>query len=609
MDTKATVFPAWSETDWRKAAEAALKGASLDKLVTHTVDGLRIEPVYQPADGPRALRAGGPWRVIARLDNPDAREANSQALEDLAGGADGLQVVFAGAIGAYGFGLKRSDPDTLRLAFDGVQFDAGVRFELDLGPNGPEEALAVANHIRAVNAEPAISAVSFGLDPFGVAARGVFPSDWSAQVRPYVDAALDLKSGRFKGPYFVADARSVNAAGGSASQELAFALGAGVSLLRALEDAGIGPDEGRGMIAFRLSAHAEEFIELAKFRALRIVWARVEEACGLAPRPAYVQAESAWRMMTRRDPYVNVMRGTIAAFAAGLGGADSVSVLPHPLAVGLPGSLARRLARNGQLVILRESHLGFVDDPAAGAGGFEGLTKALGDKGWAAFQEIEAKGGLPAVLADGSFQGQVAQNAAALTRDIARIKTPITGVSAHPQLADVPADIAPGSPPPTRSPVADGALAPMRLAEPFEELRDRSDAALNQRSERAKAYLVAIGPEPVHRRRVAYMREWFEAGGVLSIYDGEAATPDEAVARLRASGAGLACLCSDDVTYATRAAAYAAALKAAGVKALTLAGRPGELEQSLREAGVDNFIFLGGDAVAALQDLYQRNAA
>ncbi len=609
MVTEATVFPAWSEADWRKAAETALKGANLDKLATRTADGLRIEPVYQPGNGPRALRADGPWRVMARLDNPDAREANSQALEDLAGGADGLQVVFAGAVGAYGFGLKRSDPEALRLAFDGVQFDAGARFELDLGPNGPEEARAVANHIRAVNAEPAISAVSFGLDPFAAAARGAFPSDWAAQVKPCVDAALELKAGRFKGPYFVADARSVNAAGGGASQELAFALGAGVSLLRALADVGVAPEQGRGMIAFRLAADAEEFIELAKFRALRIVWARVEEACGLAPRAACVQAESAWRMMTRRDPYVNVMRGTIAAFAAGLGGADSVSVLPYPIAVGLPGSLARRLARNGQLVVLRESRLGFVDDPAAGAGGFEALTKALCDKGWTAFQEIEAIGGLPAALADGSFQSRVAENAAALKRDVARIKTPITGVSAHPQLADAPADIALGSPPPASIAVAAGALAPMRLAEPFEALRDRSDALLDQRGQRPKAYLVAIGSEPVHRRRVAYMREWFEAGGILSVYDGEAATPEQAVARLEASGAALACLCSDDETYATRAPAFAAAIKAAGVKGLTLAGRPGELEPNLRAAGVDNFIFLGGDAVAALGDLYQRLAA
>ena len=119
-----------------------------------------------------------------------------------------------------------------------MQFDAGTRFELDLGPNGPAEALAFADHIRSDGAEPAISSVSFGLDPFAAAARGPFPADWAAHVKPYVDAALELKAGRFAGPFFVADARSVHAAGGSAAQELAFALAAGVTLLRALGDAG-----------------------------------------------------------------------------------------------------------------------------------------------------------------------------------------------------------------------------------------------------------------------------------------------------------------------------------------------------------------------------------
>jgi len=608
VGAEAEVFPAWTEADWRKAAEAALKGASLDKLVARTADGVRIEPVYQPAEGPRALRAGGAWRVIARLDNPDAREASAQAQDDLANGADGLQVVFARAIGAYGFGLRRSDPEALGLAFDGVQFDAGTRFELDLGPDGPAEARAFRQRIRDAGAEPAISAVSFGLDPFAAAARGPFPADWSAHVNPYLDAALDLRSGRFAGPFFVADARSVHAAGGSAAQELAFALAAAVTLLRALGDAGVAPDAARAMLAFRLASDAEEFVSLAKFRALRILWARVEDACGLAPRAPYVQAESAWRMMTRRDPYVNVMRGTVAAFAAGLGGADTVSVLPHTLAVGLPDSLARRLARNGQLILLRESHLGFVADPAAGAGGFEALTKALGEKGWALFQEIEARGGLPSALVEGTFQRKVGENAAALRRDIARIKTPITGVSAHPQPDETPVDVAPGAPAPEPFASVEGALSPIRLAEPFEALRDRSDAILEKTGERPRAYLVAIGPEPAHRRRVAYMRDWLEAGGVASVYDGEAATPEDAVAKLAASRAPFACLCSDDATYAARGEAFAAAVKASGVKGLMFAGRPGDLEQGLRAAGVDEFVFVGGDAIAALEGLYKRVA-
>ena len=198
-----------------------------------------------------------------------------------------------------------------------------------------------------------------------------------------------------------------------------------MALLRRLDETGAPPREARALIAFRLAADADELATLSKFRALRIVWSRVEEACGFEPRAAYVQAESAWRMMTARDPYVNVMRGAAAAFSAGLGGATSVSVLPHTLAAGLPDGLARRLARNVQLILLRESNLGFVADPAAGAGAFEAMTRALCDKAWRLFQEIEGQGGLPSAVASGAFQRQVAASAAALVQDAARLKASI----------------------------------------------------------------------------------------------------------------------------------------------------------------------------------------
>jgi methylmalonyl-CoA mutase len=602
-------FPAWKEADWRKAAEAALKGANLDTLASSTADGVRIEPLYPPGEGPRPLQADGPWRVIARLDHPDAGEANAQALDDVAGGADGLQVVFSGAVGAYGFGLRRSDAATLHAAFDGVRFDQGLRFELDLGRAAADHARNIAALIERSGARPADCDVSFGLDPYAALAFGPLPADWDAHVEPFIGAALALRAKGFAGPLVVADARSTHAAGGAPGQELAFALGAAVALLRGLSAAGVPLDEARQRIAFRLAADADEFVTLSKFRALRLMWARVEEACGLEARAATVQAESAWRMMTARDPYVNVMRGAIAAFSAGLGGANSVSVLPHTLAAGLPDSLARRLARNGQLILLRESHLGFVADPAAGAGAFEALTRVLCDNGWTLFQEIEKEGGLAETLARGGFPLRVAENASRLRRDVARLKALITGVSAHADLAETRVELAPGAPERECDSVSEGALAPMRLAEPFEALRAQSDAILEASGERPKALLVALGPEPSHRRRVAFMREWLEAGGIEPFYEGEAETPVAAIKQLKTSGALLACLCGDDAAYAERGQTYAAAIKAAGVKGLSLAGRPRDAEAGLRAAGVDEFIFAGGDAAASLQGLYRRLGA
>ena len=603
---EAALFPRWSEADWRKAAEAALKGKSLESVTSRTADGVEIKPIYQPREGPRALRSNGPWRILARLDHPDPREANAQALDDIAGGAEGLQVVFSGALGSYGFGLKRDDSATLHAAFDRVRFDEGLSFELDLGRDGADRALKFAALIERQGARPPGCAISFGLDPFAPAAFGPFPRDWGTHAQPSVDAALALARAGFAGPLAVADARGVHAAGGSPGQELAFALGAGVAWLRALEAAGVALDEARGWVAFRLAADAEEFVSLPKFRALRLMWARIEEACGLEPRPILIQAESAWRMMTARDPYVNVMRATMAAIAAGLGGADSVSILPHTLALGLPDSLARRLARNSQLILLRESHLGFVADPAAGAGAFETLTLSLAENGWTRFQTIEAAGGLPAALASGAFQLEVLERAAALKEDAARMRSAITGLSTHPDLSERPVAATPGAPPRQAVAFGEGALRPIRLSEPFEALREASDELLAKTGTRPKTYLVALGPEPSHRRRVAFMRDWLESGGFEPVYDGEAATPEEAVERWKKCGAPLACLCGDDAAYAAYGAPFAKAIKAAGVTALSLAGRAGDAEAALRAAGVDAFVVSGGDAVAGLQDLYRR---
>ena len=178
----------------------------------------------------------------------------------------------------------------------------------------------------------------------------------------------------FKGPFALADGRVVHDAGGSEAQELAFALSLAsltCAYWKARHRARSGARGGR----FRLVADADQFLTLAKFRAIRLLWARIEEACGLAPKPAFVAAETAWRMLTRRDPYVNMLRATMATFAAGLAGADAITVLPHTLALGLPDSFARRVARNTQLVLLEESNLAKVSDPASGSGGIEALTQ------------------------------------------------------------------------------------------------------------------------------------------------------------------------------------------------------------------------------------------
>ena len=264
-------------------------------------------------------------------------------------------------------------------------------------------------------------------------------SDTPPQTPQRCEARLtDLRRRGFAGPFAAADARCVHDAGGTPAQELAFALSAGLTYLRALEDP--------TAIEFRLAADADQFATLAKFRAMRLMWNRVEQGCGLTPSPIRLSACSAWRMMAAVEPFVNVMRAALAAFAAGLGGADSVTLLPFSQAVGLPDAFARRLARNTQIVELREARLGHVADPAAGAGGFEALTEGLCEKAWELFQAFEAAGGLERALERGLVQSSIATAAAALKREVARAKIVLTGVNAHPHLETNPVAVLPDAP-------------------------------------------------------------------------------------------------------------------------------------------------------------------
>jgi methylmalonyl-CoA mutase len=422
----------------------------------------------------------------------------------------------------------------------------------------------------------------------------------------------------FKGPFAVADGRVIHDAGGSEVQELAFVLATGVAYLRTLEGAGVALDEARSMVYARLSADADQFLTLAKLRALRLLWAQVEQSCGLAPRPLLIAADTAWRMLTQRDPYVNMLRATVATFSAGLGGADAITVLPHTLALGLPDAFARRAARNTQLVLLEESNLAKVSDPAAGSGGIETLTQQLCEAAWQLFQEIEKAGGVFASLEQNLIQRKVAATRALREANIARRKEVLTGASEFPNLHESHVAVLDAKPialaPYGEARIKFDALAPMRLAAPFERLRDRSDRILKDTAARPKVFLANLGTPADFTARATFAKSFFETGGIEAIDFLPAPSSPLAAgemdftalaAAFKASGAALACLCSSDKVYVGQATAAAKALQAAGAKHIYLAGRPGEQEAAFRAAGVNDFIFAGGDALATLQEAYR----
>lgn len=224
-----------------------------------------------------------------------------------------------------------------------------------------------------------------------------------------------------------ADGRPYHEAGASEAQELAAVLATGVAYLRGWEDLGL--EAARDAISFTLVADADQFLTIAKSRALRRLWARVEQACGLEPKPIRLHAETAWRMLTRSDPHTNILRNTIAAASAILGGADSLTVLPHTRALGLPDAFARRIARNTSLVLLDEANLGRVADTSAGAGAFEALTETLCKEAWQLFQDLERDGGFVQALQSGTWQTRIAAVRATRRAALASGEATIVGVT------------------------------------------------------------------------------------------------------------------------------------------------------------------------------------
>ncbi len=604
----AAEFPPTSQADWRKLVEAALRGASFEKrLTSQTYDGLRIEPLYpRAADAkPVARRAPGTaWTLMQRVDHPDPAAANAQALQDLENGASGLTLVFAGSLNANGYGLDAS-PETMARLLDGVELDAGITIDFNLSSPTRTAVQHFAALVKSRNYSPAAVDLRASLNPIGgFAASGTSPRPWTELSKIFAAGVRDLAEQGFRGPFAVADGRIIHNAGGSEAQELAFAIAAAVDCLRAFEASGVPLDAARGMIYFRLATDDDQFLTMAKFRAVRKLWARVEAACGLAPKPTTVAAETAWRMMTKRDPYVNMLRTTIAITAAGLGGADNIAVLPHTAALGLPDAFARRVARNTQLILLEESNLAKVADPAAGSGAIEDLTAKLCAAAWAQFQEIEKAGGAWAALEQGLVQKNVAAVRTERQKAAARRKDALTGTSdfsnLHEQVAAV-LEVAPVViPKEIAATVTTEPLPSIRMAEPFERLRDASDRLLAKTGARPKVFLANLGKLSDFTARAMFAKNLYEAGGIEAPSNDGFKGQAEMIAAFKASGAKLACLCSSDKVYQTQAAETARALTEAGA-IVHLAGRPGDNEGPWRAAGAKSFVFMGCDVLATLK--------
>jgi methylmalonyl-CoA mutase len=462
-------------------------------------------------------------------------------------------------------------------------------------------AREVATLIKNRGIVPGAVDLRFSINPIGgFAAAGRSARGWQELAASLAATIAALTNDGFRGPFAVADGRVIHNAGGSEAQELAFALASAVAYLRALEQSGLALQAAYDAIYFRLTADADQFLTTAKFRALRKLWARVASATGISAKPAIVTAETAWRMLTRRDAYGNILRSTIAVAAAGLGGADAITVLPHTATLGLPDAFARRVARNMQLVLLEESNLARVAEPAAGSGAFEALTEQLCLAAWTQFQEIEHAGGAWAALESGLVQRNVAAVRAARQQAVACGKEILTGTNAYPDIAETPPAVLDVAPRAAASDDAATVTAPpllrLRLAEPFEALRDKSDRMLAATGARPKVFLATLGTPEEFTARANFAQNFFEAGGIEAL--------GGAISEYQAARAGIACLCASAKVPEPELASAAAALKRNGARHIYFARWPAAREDILRAAGVQTFIDEGCDALATLNEAY-----
>ncbi|MFC8954358.1 methylmalonyl-CoA mutase family protein [Streptomyces sp. NPDC057101] len=568
----------------RKSGKEVSGDAAEAALSTLLEDGLDTRPLYTARDtAPDAGLPGfAPFTRGGRAEGNtpggwDVRQRHLAAdgdavLADLENGVTSLW------LGVGGTGIPVA---SLGSVLDGVYLDlAPVVLDAGEATEAAAERLFRLYEERGVAADTARG--NLGADPLGHEARTGRPAYDLASVAGLARRCAD----RYPGVRaLTVDALPYHEAGGSAAQELGCSLATGVAYLRGLTGAGLSVAEACAQLEFRYAATADQFLTIAKLRAARRLWARVAEVCGAREAGAQRQhAVTSTVMMTRRDPWVNMLRTTVATLAAGVGGADSVTVLPFDEALGLPDAFARRIARNTSTVLIEESHLSRVIDPAGGSWYVERLTDELAHAAWEFFQDIERAGGQQAALRSGAVGERLAATWAARSAKLATRREPITGVSEFPNLTEKPVDRAPAPEPPA------GGLPRVRRDEDFEALRARSDAHLAATGARPRVYLAALGPAAAHSARLAFADNLFRTGGIEPVTDG---TFEE-------SGAQEVCLCSSDTVYEEQAEATARDLREAGARHVFLAGRPGPY------AGVDTYAFAGCDAVALLSTTLDR---
>jgi methylmalonyl-CoA mutase len=658
--TFAAAFPPATAEQWRAIVDKALRGAPFEKrLVTRLYEGIAVQPLYTADDwsssgdpsgfpgsspftrGGHASGAGTEgWAVLTEHTLPDPKQTNKAILADLMRGATAIDLHFD-RTGEPGIVIDTLDD--LDQVLDEVLPEL-VPLSLDAGHDAVAAAAMLAALWRRRSVPPTEARGAFDVDPIGtLASTGSLPESLEHALARLAELAIWTHERYANVTAVGIDSSPYYEAGATETQDLAAAMSTGVAYLRALTAGGMEVDAAFGQMTFTMSVGCDQFLSIAKLRAARRLWARIAEACGASEsaRTMKLRARTARRIMSQRDPWVNMLRTTVAGFAAGAGGADSVTILPFDTALGVSDDFARRIARNTQILLKEEAYVSRVTDPAGGSWYVETLTEQLAHAAWEAFQSIESRGGIAAVLSDGSLAAEIEASWAERQKNVARRKDALTGVSEFPNISEAPVVRSQLTPRPQSadskkdtplssiddaiaaleagtslsavsgnlaagSPVQITPLPLHRIHEDFEALRDAADRHKATSGAWPTIFLVNMGTVAQHTARSTFSKNFFEAGGIQALGNDGFLEPSAAAEAFRKSGAKIAILCGVDALYETDAVSFAAALKDAGVVHLFQAGNPGVRKEDYEKAGVDEFISIGADVLSVLKSTLVR---
>lgn len=603
-------FPPISSSEWKEKINADLKGADFEKkLVWKTEEGLKVQPYYRQEDLEKLSVNTAPgafpfvrgneaeynnWQIIQQINSPSLENANKRAVQAVERGAEGLSFRIDQVNNAedLAFLLKNID-----LTETDLHFHSANTYSI--------LADLLRKEFERQNIDAGKVSGSFNFDSFGYyLLNGDFYNSHDDNMNELV-CLLDLMKKDL--PNF----RLINIngqhfanAGAHAAQELAFSLASAVEYISQLTEKGCEVENILPRMRMSLSMGPSYFMEIAKFRAVRLLWANISKQYTQKAelQKIRVHGVSSLYNKTVYDLYNNMLRNTTEAMSAAIGGVDEITVLPHDFVLGGESEFGDRIARNVQLLLKEESHFDKVADPSAGSYYIENLTKMLAEEAWAEFLKVEEQGGFLKAMTDGFIKSEIENTRTQREKLISSRRKVYVGINNYPNLTEeFPADQVY----PQRKNIGGNALQMHRGAESFEDIRYRCDAYAKAGNKRPVALMLQFGHPSMRNARAMFSSNFIGVGGykIESLICENPAGVSKLMQDIKPD---LVVLCSSDEEYLETGMQYLEAVKAVGgYRAILIAGSPGENEEKFRAAGIDDFIHMRSNALEMIQKFHQ----